>query len=307
MLFHYQSGVPLCSFAKLAEAAEWLEAFLTAQGSAPPIGSDIARAISAAKDLPRAVPGPRPPTDLSLALGAAFLGRALERASHHRSFPKLYRLLPHLIKCNPIQNVSAPSTQSRNFVFELVVGACLLPANVDARSAAEPDLVLEEADRWNLSLKAVYSKNTITFMDRVAEATAQSLKPDDGYGVAVIGVSNLLAHDQFLPLISPSDDIWGSFPDSVTAITALEAALQPLETLLRAEAPLRIGSAAGNAAFRGVVLIAQLVWGIAGNGALLTAVALLDRSSLLGTPYLVAPELELFRRFHNVTQTLLLD
>jgi hypothetical protein len=305
VIFHPNTGIPVRSFRRFAEDGEWLEAFLRGEGITVPTESTLAAAIDASKKLrDEEVASLRPP-DIAVVEGMAFLARALQEAALTPWFGGVRRLLPHLVEANPIQNVTDVSTQPRNFVFELLVGACLLAAGFQVESHAEPDLILKASELWNLSLKAVYSSSPVTLMDNVAKATVQALRTGDGYALPVISVSNVVPHADFLPLLSRTNDIWASFPDIDSAKAAIEGVTEQFAAVLQSEGKLRLPTEAEDTRFRGVVLVVQTVGGILGRSALLTSVALLTRQDLLGAPGIVGPEHDLVQRFHQVTQTLL--
>jgi hypothetical protein len=170
VLFDPHTDLPLSSFGKARDDVDWLVSLLAEEGLSVDPGSSLSQALEAARHLVDAVPGRRPPANLPQVLSAAFLARALRLAHSNPSFRNLRSLLPHLVSINsdPLPAVSAASTQPRNVVFELLIGSCFLAAGISA-SAAKPDLVLDHGGRWNIAVKAIYSPNPVSLMDRGAE------------------------------------------------------------------------------------------------------------------------------------------
>jgi hypothetical protein len=307
LILHPGTGTPIRSFEQIRQDAEALESFLASRGLEIDPDSALSRALSAAKVLGEsAVPGTRPPKDIVIALGAAFLSRALTEAASQNSFCKLERLVPNIVSLGsdpiPTSTVNEP-TQSRNFVFELEVGACFLAGGVPAE-AAEPDIVLEEGGRWNIAVKSLYSDRSTTLVDNVRIGIGQALKAPGPYGMVFVGVSNTFAAGQFLPLISPDDDVWGSFPDAPSAIAAVRREVIELESIVKREAEFQFLKGREDTRFRGIVFVAHTVCGIAGTPGLLTHVSLVDRNDLFGNS-IYGPEGDLAKRFWGVTQRLL--
>jgi hypothetical protein len=235
------------------------------------------------------------------------LAAALEAAEKHASFVGLRRLLRYLGRDAEI-SPTAPgaSSEPRNLIFELEVGACLVAANVPTESRTEPDLVCQHYNSsWALSLKNVYSPKVNTLVDNVQEASSQALKLASANALAVIGLSNRVDHATFLPLIDSGSDIWGSFPNADSAIAELKRSSDLAGVAICKELRVRDETLAANPRFRGVVLVTQAACGIEGTGTLLTGVAFLDKRDLFDVPAIEGGEADLVERFHRVTQGLL--
>lgn len=150
MILDPVTETPIRSFAQVRSDAEAFERLLASRNLNVPSGSPLEAALHAARTLAEtAVVGTRPPRDIAVALGAAYLSRALSQANAGDSLFGLEPLVPNLVALgsDPIPtSEGAESTQARNAVFELEVGACFAAAGVPAR-AAEPDIVLTHDGR----------------------------------------------------------------------------------------------------------------------------------------------------------------
>jgi hypothetical protein len=304
MILHPFSEVPLCSFARLRDNALWLEAFLSRIPITP------SSALAAHLDVLKALPEGRTeatPRDISGAIGIAFLASALQAAEKHHSFAGLGRLVNHLAKDAEISPTAAgPSSDPRNLVFELEMGACLIAGNIPAESRSEPDLVCQHGgSTWALSLKNVYSPQLNTLVDRVQDACGQALRLEDANALVVAGLSNRIDHATFLPLLDSANDIWGSFPNAAAAIGALKGSIDSARAAICSELRIRDLGLATITRFRGVVLVAQAACGIEGKGTLLSGVAFLDRRDLFEALPIEGGESDLVERLHRVTQSLL--
>lgn len=303
MILDPRSGMPIRSYRKGNEDVRWLADLLKTEGLSVPPETPLTRSFEAASHLPDTPPGPRPPSDLAWALGVEQLARILRAASKHPAFRGICRLLPHLtaIFANPIQTVAAEPSLSRNAVFELEVGAGFLAAGIPA-SSEEPDIVLEEDGRWNVAVKSLYSTNSATLMDRISEGARQALDRPCSYALVVIGVSNRVPHERFLPLIDARADTWGSFPDSASADAALRREVAAIDRTVHKEARIRMFKAAEDPRFRGVLAVAHTVCGIGGVPGFLSHVSLLDRADLFPPGGIQGPEHRLGRIFAKAIQ-----
>jgi len=301
--------LPLCSFARLRENALWLEAFLASNTISP--SSVLTKHLDVLKALPEGHTE-RSPRDISGAIGVAFIAAALQAAEKHASFAKLRRLLRYLGRDKGNKNdreisptAAGPSSDPRNLIFELEMGACLIAGNIPSESRSEPDLVSQhDGSTWALSLKNVYSPKLNTLVDRVQEACGQALGLENANTIVVVGLSNRVDHETFLPLLDSANDVWGSFPDADSAIAALKGSTDSARAAICSELRIRDEGLSANTRFRGVVLIAQAAWGVEGKGTLLTGVAFLDRRDLFDAPPIEGGESDLVERLHRVTQTL---
>jgi len=304
VILHPFNELPLCSFDRLRENALWLEIFLEKNSIIP--SRSLATHLEVLKALPEDH-NEASPRDISGAIGVAFLSAALQAAGKHASFSKLRRLLRHLAIDKEISpTAKGSSSDPRNFVFELEIGACLIAGNIDVESRSEPDLVCQHrGSTWALSLKNVYSSQLNTLVDRVQEACDQALELEEASALAVVGLSNRIDHETFLPLLDPDGDIWGSFPDVDSARVALEKLVSLARSDIRSELRIRDQELSANTRFRGVILIAQAACGVEGKVALLTGVSFVSRSDLFDVPTIEGGESDLVERLHRVTQDLL--
>jgi len=313
MILHPYTEIPITSFHKVRDNALWLRDFLSKQKQ-PEIqiekGSDLELALSISEKFPNwaeeekdILEELKTPEILSKAIGLSFLASILSEAARHLSFKNALRLLPDLTKSNPIMHEASESTQPRNAVFELEVASIFIASGLATETFNEPDVrvhVTEEV--WDIPCKMIYSKEPATLGDRVEEGINQSLKHKGDFGLVVLGISNRIDHENFMPLFDENEDIRGSFRTPEAAYKLLgEKALMPVidDLFIQASNPDRFLNGRQSSKFRGILVIVHTVCLIGKAPVTLSRTALIGRRDIFRDSSIYGPEEGLCKRFHE--------
>ena len=313
MIIHPGTGIPVTSYHSLKKDSEWLKTFLKDQAITYDNKSVLGKAIYYSDNLfkwsssPDSVPNGIKTKDVfSKVIGLSYLVRTIAEARKHPKFKQITRLLPNIAKENPIMTEEAESTQQRNFVFELEVASIFLATGISAESKSEPDVILKDdnSKKWNIACKMIYSDNDVTLGDRIEKGIEQVLKYESDYGLVVIGISNRLDHNSFMPILDEKEDILGSFTSENAVKTRFNSTIGSYFSKIQSQASTRFSDGKKTQTFRGIMLIAHTICGIWKASSLITGVALIQRHDIYGTPILYGPELELCTRFSNRSQSI---
>jgi hypothetical protein len=314
MIFEPRTGIPVVSHKRMIEDAVRLKQLLQAEGLRFSQDSVLGQTIDASEKLsgwtkdPKSMPdGVRAPEVIRRITGLSYLARALFHAHASPAFPSLKRLLKHLAEDNPLPTEPLPQPHSsRNFVFELEVACHFLAKGFKARTAPEPDVILENSHRWNFACKMVSSEESNTVGENLSKGFRQVLKkefPCD-YGMVIMGLGQRLDLDSFLPVINREQDFWASFGNPEIPKRMLLSEVEALASQVLSQARTRIDDE--DHRFRGVVLIAHALAAYRGGPMLLTATRLISRVDLFGNA-VVGPEEELMTVFNDAAQRVFME
>jgi len=313
VIVHPSTGLPVLSFHEMAEDARRFRRLLSHLSIKIPADGDLDSALSRIESLPD-LDAPADESDparvrdaFPRAIGLHYLVRLLLQIQNSPTFASFVPRLRHLVTAggNSAFTVKSQASQARNFSFEILMGALAEKTGFQV-SFTEPDLGLVDGERWAVACKTVNTDSPVTFADRVEEGIGQCLGVDSDYALVIVGLSNRLAHDPFLPLLDKDEDIWGSFFNADQPAELLRQAMTAAEKLLLEAAVVRFIKGRESKTFRGILLHVQTVAGIMGKGACCTFSHLVDRQKLFGEPRLEGlPEARIARRLHDAAQRVL--
>ncbi|MBP7947566.1 MAG: hypothetical protein KA191_16070 [Verrucomicrobia bacterium] len=230
------------------------------------------------------------------------MAKLFRQAAKTKYFPRLKKLLRNVAESDPVMTVPGKSTQERNFVFELELGCLCACSDMAVESHDEPDFVAtKEKAKWNFACKMIYSVNSNTVGDNIEKGITQILRFPSDYGMVVVGLSNRMPEERFLPLLDKENDIWGAFASVESATSRLRDELNAFLGQVRPQATTRF-KADEDPRFRGILVISHTACGIRGILAPLTAVALIHRMDILDGKSIIGPEKELAERLNKVAQ-----
>lgn len=313
MILHPVNQIPVVSFKKLQENAEWLRQFLAQCEIDIEKDSVLEHALFMCDNIPRwsscqydFLKGYKLNNILSNAIGLAYLVSIIAAATKYPSFNNIKRLISHITKSNPIMTEKAPSEQNRNFVFELEIACIFAACGLSTNTADEPDVTTINNGTWNLPCKMIYSKNTMTFGDRVKEGITQCLRHPSDFGLVILGITNRLDHDSYMPILNEKEDTWGSFPSTAIALDYLSSEMQNYVNELGEIARFRLMNGRNNDKFRGILIIAHTIGLVNGAPMLLTQVSVISRLALYHEKKKIfyVPEVDLCMKFNNTACTI---
>lgn len=313
MILHPITEIPIASFNRLSEDAQWLRQFLLDKKIKIEPNSTLNEAIFVGenletwtRDLSLLPPHLTLKDVLSRILGLSYITRALAKASKNKKFHKLSKLFPHLARANPLMTEAAESHKSRNLVFELEVG-CIFQAMGLESESAEPDIrVYDGTNSWYLPCKMIYSPSNVTLGLRIKDAISQYLGFPDVYGLVALGISNRIDHDSFMPLFDKEKDIWGSYTSFEEAKRRIGEVLNDIFERIKLQARTRFLPGKDSTRFRGIMMVVHTICGLNAAATILTGVALVRRTDIFDS-HIYGPEEDLVKQFNHCAQTIMYD
>ncbi len=311
MIHHPYHNTPISSYSRLRDDARWLRAFLAERNVQVQPESVLERALFASENFPGWSENPETfPKELKLrgalshALGLSYLVRAIATASTSPHFESIARLLPNLAKGNPLMTEGGKSSEQRNLVFELEVACIFCAGGLPTVSSVEPDVTVEFRGHWNLPCKMIYSENPITVADRLEEGIRQCLDHPCDFGIVVLGISNRMDHDSFMPILDEDNHIWGTYRSPEIAADDLIAAHTKVLDELRRQAVGRFYRGKRESKFRGAIIMSHTVCCVRKIPMMNSRADLAVRSGLFDEPLVIGPEKDLFDRFYNTAKNI---
>ncbi len=155
-------------------------------------------------------------------LGMNHLAQLILRVQGHPDFPELVNHLHLLNECNPLPNeTTTVLDQGANKAFELLVACGAMHAGatgvrVDHPANAvgdNPDVIATMKDVvWGFACKVAHSSKGLTLFGNIEKGVDQIEKSPAVRGVVIINAKNLIAHDEFLPVVNEADVQTGAEP-----------------------------------------------------------------------------------------------
>lgn len=311
MTIYSPTGVPVVSFTKIKENAQWFRSFLISNRIDISGNKFMQESIKLAEELET---WSRSKEDylkeyklnsiLSQSVGISYLISIIKKASTKKGFDKIRKLLRYFSKADPVFHKKGTSTQERNFLFELEIACLFLCCGHEVLSQKEPDVIVEEAESstWDLSCKMIYSENSVTMADTLNHGVHQCISYDSTYGMVIAGLSNVIEHDIYLPILNEKNDIWGSYPNKEYAFSKLSKEITKCVENIKEQSINHFSEGRDNAKFRGIILLAHTICSLNGAPMTLSQVALVQRLDLYNN-IIKGPEINFCKRFNDFAQT----
>jgi len=155
-------------------------------------------------------------------LGMNHLTQLILRVQGHQDFAELVNHLRLLNECNPLPNeTTSVLDQGANKAFELLVACgamhagatCVRVDHPDNPVGDNPDVIATfENVVWGFACKVAHSRSGLTLFGNIEKGIDQIEKSIAQRGVVIINAKNLLAHDNYLPILNRTEVLGGAKP-----------------------------------------------------------------------------------------------